>query len=234
MRESFNVPRWTRHFFYRTEHTRTTWRFRVGFVALVVIVAWLTRGWWTIAIARSLVCDANSAPSDAILVENFDPDYMVFKHAASLRQAGVATRVLVPIQTDPGTSEPNAVAMGTAEMMAKFARLGAMDIVPIREVEPISLNAAHDVLRFIERERIRSVIVVSPLVRSRRSALVYGTALGPAGVTVRCEPVERTQNVKTWTWSWHGVEDVAEQWLKLQYYRLYVLPFRLPTQETIK
>ena len=51
-----------------------------GFGARVVVV-WLTRGWWTVAIARSLVCDANGAPSDAILVENFDPDYLVFERA---------------------------------------------------------------------------------------------------------------------------------------------------------
>jgi hypothetical protein len=232
MPESPNTPRWTRYLYYRAEHTRTTWTFRAGFVALVFVVAWLTSGWWTVAIARSLVCEANSAPSDAILVENFDPDYLVFERATRLRRAGFATRVLVPIQTDPGTSEPNAVAMGTAEMMAKFARLGAMDIVPIRVVEPISLNAAVDVLRFIEREHIRSVIVVSPLLRSRRSALVYGATLGRAGITVRCEPAQGTGEGKTWTRTWHGVQNVAEQWLKLQYYRLYVLPFRLYARGT--
>jgi len=232
MRESSNAPRWTRHFVYRTEHTRTTWKFRVGFVALIVIAAWLPRGWWTVAIARSLVCDANGAPSDAILVENFDPDYLVFERTTQLRRAGFATRVLVPIPTESGTSETNAVALGTAEVMAKIARLGAMDTVPTREVEPISLNAAYDVLHFIERERIRSVIVVSPLFRSRRSALVYGATLGRAGITVRCEPVQGTREVSTWTRSWHGVEVVAEQWLKLQYYRLYVLPFRLRAEKT--
>lgn len=226
MRESSDVPRWTRHFVYRTEHTRTTWKFRVGFVAAVVATAWLTRGWWTASIARSLVCEANRAPSDAILVENFDPDYLVFERAAWLRQAGFATRSLVPVHADSG-AEPNAVALGAADMMAKIARLGAMEIVPIRDVEPISLNAAYDVLRFIEGERIRSVIVVSPLFRSRRSALVYGATLGRAGITVRCEPVRGTQEMNTWTRSWHGVQNVAEQWLKLQYYRLYVLPFRM-------
>src|SRR5436309_323405 len=158
MRDYSKAPRWTRHFVYRAEHTRTTWKFRIGFVALVLVAAWLTRGWWTVAIARSLVCSANSAPSDAILVENFDPDYLVFERATRLRRAGFATRVLVPISTDPGTSEPNQVALGTAEVMAKIAHLGSMDVVPIREVEPISLNAAYDVLRFIQGERIRSVI----------------------------------------------------------------------------
>src|SRR5438552_19210918 len=116
MRESSNAPRWTRYFVYRAEHTRTTWKFRVGFVALIVVAAWLTRGWWTVAVARSLVCDGNGAPSDAILVENFDPDYLVFERATRLRRAGFAARVLVPIRTDPGTAEINAVAPSTAEV----------------------------------------------------------------------------------------------------------------------
>ena len=227
MIDSSNVTRWTRYFVYRSNHIRTTWRFRVGFVALVVLAAWLTRGWWTVAIARSLVCEANSAPSDAILLENFDPDYLVFERATQLRRAGLASKVLVPITTGSGTSGPNAVALGTAELIAKIARLGAMDIVPMRETEPFALNAAHDVLRFIERGGIRSVIVVSPLFRSRRSALVYSATLGRAGIAVRCEPVEGTRGVYTWTRSWHGVQEVTEQWLKLQYYRLHVLPFRL-------
>ena len=28
---------------------------------------------------------------------------------------------------------------------------------------------------------------------------------------------------------WHGVQNASEQWLKLQYYRLYVLPFKMPS-----
>jgi len=88
------------------------------------------------------------------------------------------------------------------------------------------------VLRFMERERIRSVIVVSPIFRSRRSALVYGATLGRAGISIRCEPVQGTRGMDTWAWSWHGVQNVVEQWLKLQYYRLYVLPFWLRAQDT--
>jgi hypothetical protein len=218
---------WTRHFVYRTEHVRTTWKFRVGAIALLVVLVWLTRGLWSTAIASSLVCDANTAPSDAILIENFDPDYLLFERATQLRRAGLAARVLVPISTGSDTSKPNAVALGTAELMANIARLGPFEIVPIRVVEPISLNAARDLLHFIERQRIRSVLVVSPLFRSRRSALVYGATLGRAGITVRCEPVWGRRGLETWTESWHGVQDLVEQWLKLQYYRLYVLPFRL-------
>ena len=120
MRESPKASRWTRHLVYRAEQTRTTWKLRLGLLTLAIIALWLTSGWWTLAIARSLVCDASLAPSDAILVENFDPDYLLFERATKLRRAGLAARVLVPIKTDPGREEPNAVALGTAQVMAKI------------------------------------------------------------------------------------------------------------------
>ena len=132
--------------------------------------------------------------------------------------------MLVQTSTDPGTQEPNEVALGSVQVMATISRIGEIEIVPTREVEPITLNAARDVQRFLEREHIRSVIVVTPLFRSRRSALVYAATLGRAGITVRCEPVQASVGVEHWTRSWHGIQDVVEQWLKLQYYRLYVLP----------
>jgi hypothetical protein len=217
--------RWARHFVYRTERTATTWKFRVALVVVAVLLLWASRGWWTVSIGRSLVCEADGAHSDALLVENFDVDYLVFERAADLRRAGVAPRVIVPVETDAGTSRPNDVAMGTTEVLIRIARLGQVDFVPIRIVEPISLNAARDVLAFLEREHIRSVTVISPLFRSERSARVYRSTLGPAGVTVSCEPARSEYRLDTWVHSWHGIEDVVEQWIKLQYYRWYVLPF---------
>ena len=226
MPESPKAPRWTRHLVYRAEQIRTTWKLRLGLLGVVVGALWLASGWWTGAIARSLVCDANLAPSDAILIENFDPDYLLFERARNLRRAGLAARVLVPISADPGTQEPNDVALSIAEVMARISRIGAIEVIPIRQVEPISLNAARDLQRFLEREHIRSVIVVTPLFRSRRSALVYCATLGHTGITVRCEPVQGSRGVDTWTHSWHGIDGVVQQWIKLQYYRWYVLPFR--------
>jgi hypothetical protein len=226
MRDSTDFTDWRRHFLYRTVRTRTTWRFRIGLVALLLVAVWLTRGWWSVAVAHSLVCDANGAPSDAILIENFDPDYLLFERATRLRRSGAAPRVLVPMPA-ADSSDPSPVSLGTAQVMANIAHLGPMESVPIREVEPISLNAARDVLRFLQQEHIQSVIVVSPLFRSKRSALVYEATVGRAGIAVRCEPVGGTQSVHTWTQTWHGIQNVLQQWLKLEYYRLYVLPFRL-------
>ena len=225
MRERYRTARWTRHFVYRTECTRTTWKFRVGLVAFLVVVPWLTSGWWSVAIAHSLACEASRSPSDAILVENFESSYLAYERAAQLRREGLAPRVLVQTLTEPGTREPDEVAIGRLEVMARIARIGAIEIVPTRQVEPIMLNAVRDMQRFLERERIRSLIVVMPLLRSRRSALVYEATLVRGGITVRCDPVQGSVGADNWTRSWHGIQDVVEQWLKLQYYRLYVLPF---------
>lgn len=38
---------------------RTTWKRGPGLLALVISTLWLTGGWWTVAIARSLVCEAS-------------------------------------------------------------------------------------------------------------------------------------------------------------------------------
>jgi hypothetical protein len=193
---------------------------------LTVATAWLTSGWWTVALAESLVCETTAAPSDAILLENFDADYLLFERAAEIRRKGLAPRVLVPVRSDT-TSGPNLVGLGTAQVMAKVAHLDAMEVVPFREVEPISLNAAYDVLRFLRQEHIQSVIVVAPHFRSRRSELIYAATLRAAGIAVTCEPVQGVVGNESWTASLHGIQNVMEQWVKLQYYRLYVLPFRL-------
>lgn len=219
------LPPWTRHFVRRSERLRTTWRLRAGVLLLVGLAAWLPRDWWTTAIARSLVCEAETAPSDAILVENFDPDYLVFERARNLRREGLAPRVLVPVQMD-GDGAPNDVAVGVAEVMARISRLGPMEIVATRQVEPITLTSSRDVLAYLQRERIRSVIVVAPPFRSRRSALVYRATFGPAGIAVRCVPARGGHTVENWSRAWHGIQDVTEQWFKLQYYRFWVLPWR--------
>ena len=216
---------WKRPFFYRSTRLRTTWKFRSALVAMVVFVGWLSRGWMSVAIPTSLACDANAAPSDAILVENFESDnYLVFERAGELRRAGLGRRVLVPV-TANNSLDPNAVALGTARLVADLARVGDVEIVPIREIEPISLNAAGDVRRYVERHGVQSIVLVSPYLRSKRSASVYAAVFAGSSIRVTCEPVQGGEGVETWTDTWHGIQNVAEQWFKWQYYRLYVLPW---------
>jgi hypothetical protein len=220
-----DASRWTRHLYYRTERTRTTWKLRLGVLVLVLGGVWLTSGWWTVAVGRSLVCESALAPSDAILVENLDQDYLLFERAEELRRLGLAKRVLVTVWSHPATREPKGVELGTTEVMARIARLGEFEVVPIVQDEPITLNAARDVRRYAEERGIRSLIVATSLFRSRRTELVYDAALRQRGIAVRCEPVQGLDNPANWTRTWHGVQKVVEQWFKLQYYRFYVLPF---------
>jgi hypothetical protein len=216
---------WRRHVFYRSEHVRTTWKFRLGLTGLVILLAWVTSGWWTAAIARGLICERDVAPSDAILVDNFDPDYRLFERAARLRRSGIAPRVLIPVPADEHTLEASPVARAITQLLVDLSRVGPVEMVPVRAIEPISLNAAIDLRTFLVAHNIRSVVVVSPLFRSRRSDLVYDAVLERRGIVVRCEAVEEARDIRSWTNTWHGMQDVVEQWAKLQYYKLWVLPF---------
>src|SRR5581483_10530545 len=92
------------------------------------------------------------------------------------------------------------------------------------EHEPISFDVALQVRDYLLRERIRSIALLSPTFRSERSYLIYRRVLDPAGIAVACVPVVGDRALSEWTRTWHGIQDVALQFLKLQYYRFWVLP----------
>jgi len=226
--------RWQRLFVYRKESLKTTWTCRLAILLLAILIGSLTRGYWTPWIGRSLVCTEELGPSDAILVENLDQDYLVFEGAAVLQQAGLSARVLVP--TVASRSNPrvaNAVDRGIAELMARVARLQNPEIIPILEdIEPISLNSAYEIRDFLTKEHLRSVIVVAPAFRSKRSFLIYRAVLTPVGIQVYCVPVFGKHTPGNWTTTWHGIQDVMLQFVKLQFYRFDVLPRAATNHDT--
>jgi hypothetical protein len=217
---------WQRHFFYRKESIKTTWKFRLALLLLGMLIVSVTRGFWMLRIGQSLVCAEEIRPSDIILVENFAPDYLVFERAAALHKAGFAARVLIPTEASRDPEGANPVSQGIAELMSRVVQLLNPAIIPIRIIEPISLNAAYQIRDFLTKEHLRSVIVVTDGFRSQRSALVYRAVLEPAGINVYCIPVFGQRTPKNWAETWHGIQEVAKQFLKLQYYRFYVLWIR--------
>src|SRR2546425_3751719 len=219
------MQNWRRHFFYTKESIRTTWTFRVATLVVILLTAVSTRGCWLPQIGRSLVCVEDIAPSDAILVENFDPNYLLFERAAALEKAKLAPRTLVPVVASRDPKVANPVSMGVAELMARHARLEDWEAILITETEPISLHAAAQIREHLREDHIKSIIVVTPGFRSRRSSLVYGAVLRDVGTQVRCAPVFGAASPERWPQTWHGIQGVAEELLKLQYYRFYVLPF---------
>ena len=95
------------------------------------------------------------------------------------------------------------------------------------ETEPISLNAALQIRDHLRRRNVRSLVVVTSAFRSRRSELIYRAVLGGGGPTVHCDPVFITATPEDWARQWHSIQEVTEEFLKLQYYRFYVIPFLL-------
>jgi hypothetical protein len=213
---------WYRHFFYRKQVLKTTWKLRLLIVLVFAAAIVVPHRFWATRIGQSLVCEENVAPSDALLLENFDISYRVFERAAALRKAGIASRVFVPTAID-GQSTPHEVSRQFADVMARNASLQEFETIPFHEKEPISLNAAKQVRDFLEKERIKSVVVIAPGLRSRRSAMVYNAVLVPAGIRVACSPIVGGRPIGAWTSTWHGFQGVIEQFIKLQYYRFYVL-----------
>lgn len=178
------------------------------------------------SIGSGLVCHEQIRTSDAILIENFDPDYLLFERAAAIVKAGIADRVLVPGTASADPDVPNQVSLGFVEVMARVARLTHVTFIPVREQEPITFSVAYQVRSFLVEHHIKSVIVLSPGFRSRRSFLVNEAVLRDAGVAVGCVPVfTEAVTPSTWTRTWHGAQVVLEQFAKLQFYRFYVLPF---------
>jgi hypothetical protein len=198
----------------------------IGFV-LLCFGGLLTRGYWTPSIGWHLVCTSEPnrpASVDLILVENFDPNYRLFEQAAILQGTGLASRVLVPVQALGRESDlTNPVSRGIAELMAGFARVQNPEILPIQEIEPYTLNAAYQIRHLLVKEQLRSVLFIVPALRSRRSSLIYRAVFGAAGIQTHCLPVFDDHTPANWTTTWHGIQVVAEQSIKLQYYRLYLL-----------
>ena len=216
--------RWLDHFVYRKQSLRTTWKLRLLVVVFMLVAVLVTRTLWAPFIGRSLVCQDDAVPSDAIVVENFEPDYFVFERAARLQRQGLARSILVPTKTSEDYLEiANTAARRTTTLMAELARLDNIEIVPVREIEPISLNVAYQMRDLLIAKRLKSIIVVTPGFRSRRSSLVYRAVLTPAGIDAHCSPVIATHYAEKWTTTWHGIEDAIAQLIKLEYYRLYVL-----------
>jgi hypothetical protein len=224
MRQS---SKWQRYFFSRKESVKRTWKFRLVLLLLGVLLVSVTRGFWMLRIGQSLVCVEEVRPSDVLLVEDFAVvDYRVFERAAALHQAGLAARVLIPTDASRESESTNAVLQGVAELKARMARLPHPEILPIGIREPISLNAAYQIRDFLTKEHLQSVLVVTEGFRSQRSALVYHAVLNPVGIQVGCVPVFGQTTPKNWTNTWHGIEEVTKQFIKLQYYRFYVLRTR--------
>ena len=195
-------------------------------VAAVAVAAalLLTRGYWLRALGDSLVCPASLAISDAIVIENVEDNYRLFEHAQRLQNRGLSGTVLVPVLTaDHGDAAPEVVSRGVTDLMCRTAQIrNCMTFDAVLD-EPISLNVAKRTAEELRARGASSAIVITDGFRSRRVSETYRSVFGAAGLTVHIQPVFGRIRPDNWHTSWHGIQDVGLQVLKLWYYRLVVL-----------
>ena len=86
--------------------------------------------WWGM---RS-ECQASVNTADAILVDNFEMNYLVFERAAEFRaRHRVEGARANPGRDDP--AQPNIIFAGIAHVMSRVARLESPELIPIREID---------------------------------------------------------------------------------------------------
>ena len=198
---------------------------RAGAVAIVLLAAatYFARGWLLGTFGESLVCTDTGPIASTLLLDNFDNEFEMFRRAARLQQSGVAQRVLVPV-TAPAHPQTARAAQEVASAFARVAELSRWEMIPVREEEPISLHTAQRVRDFLVAERISEVTLLSSRYRSRRSDVIYRVVLGEQGIKLTCMPLWEVTDPTEWTHTWHGIDNAVSQFVKLQYYRFWVMP----------
>ncbi|MFH1965981.1 MAG: hypothetical protein ABIJ42_10640 [Acidobacteriota bacterium] len=216
--------RWRDLFFRKSEVWKTTWMFRLLLIFLLGACFFITRGCISEELAESLVYRGIVIKSDAVIIENFDPNYLLFEETAKLVKAGQASRVFVPVSINGSGTGPNRVSQGFVEVMSRLSRIGSgYELIPVAEIEPIRLNAAQQIKNHLQDKGVQSIIVVSPGFSSKRSFLVYQSVFESTDIEVRCLPVFGDRNPANWSDTWHGVQEVFLEFGKLWYYKIVVL-----------
>lgn len=213
---------WTHYLFRKKEIWKTTWKFRVAILCILALVLIPTRGIWLSWIGRSLTHQDQPASADFIVVEYYAPNYLLFEKARILMEDGGGKAVLIPTEIHD-ENEPSPITRDIANALISNSRLENSVLVPVEHREPITLHVARRIALKLQEEEARSVTIVSPTFRSRRSYLVYRSVLDPLGIEVQCvHPIEPKGPDNWWT-SLHGIQDVTLEATKLVYYRLLVL-----------
>lgn len=214
---------WKSWILKKKEVTVTTWKFRLLALFTVGLIGVLVHRVCLEAVATSLLHEEALAPADVLLLENFDPDYFVFEAGRDLLRRGYSSRVLIPVVAKEESLTPRPIEQSFVEVMSRNAGVDQYEILPVHHVEPIALNVALQVAEFLESNGIRSVIIVAPGYRSARSFLVYERVLTSRDIRIQCFAARTAVSVNDWWHTRHGTQGVGLEFLKLLYYRFWVM-----------
>jgi hypothetical protein len=204
--------------------TKRTWIAGLLIISALLGVFIASERIWSNYVGEFLACENSMLQADAILVENLDDDYLLFEKAAELIKEQKAKFAIVLVAGNARNLDKfEKVQKGFADVMINTSGLSDVELLPIEQNEPITLNAGIQVAKRIKiKNDIRSVLVIASGFRSKRTDLVYKLLLNRIGVTVSCLPVWGNRRPDNWTSSLHGIQDVLLQYIKLFYYQLII------------
>ncbi len=212
-------------FLYKEEVVKTTWKLRITLFAVFMIFCLVTGRFWLVWVGQSLIYEDKLAPTDVILVENFEAPFLAgLSRAVKLRDEGYSERILV-VRLIPRESRfISSNFLGQVwDSYCQAVGIDDPEIVAVEQVEPVTKNMAKQLASTLKKTSVESAILISGIFHSKRSCLVYREVLEPLGIQLRCLPVSGAVDPDHWWKTSHDALYVVEEFLKLQYYRLFVL-----------
>lgn len=215
---------WKRRLAYCTIGYRPTWKLPLFVVILLLALGSATHSWWSPTVGWFLVSDSGMVNPDLILIDNLDTNYLLFEKARDLKLGGATALVLVPVVAGGNhPDEPNVVSQEITRVLLRLAQLESAEMIPITQEEPITLNTARQVGNYLLDTGVKKVLILTSGFKSKRIHLIFRKVLSEVGIETCCLPVWGTHRPENWTATWHGIQEVILQHVKLAYYRLWVL-----------
>ncbi len=186
-------------------------------LAILVIVAVVTRQTWLTAAGDVLVERDPLVPSDVIVVLAGNSPFRA-RHAETLYAKGLAPHVI--ISNEPLSS--HGVTTTWLELRsAGLVRLAIPDdaIVPIPEISDSTYEEALRSREIMQARGWRSAILVTDPFHMRRATMTFRQAFEPAGLTVAASPADGSKyGVDNWWTDRNAIMRVAQEYIKLGYY----------------
>jgi len=199
------------------------------FLVALLFLLWPLIAW---SAARFLVVKGETPEhADAIVVLGGSSTYVErTHHAAQLFRAGRAAKIVL-------TNDDLRSGWSSAEQRNPlFVELAVRELrsagVPAEKIEtlPQVVASTHDeallLRRYLEANKLRSLIVVTSAYHSRRALWTFRHAFDESdiiiGIDAATAGTNDAQSPSAWSWwlTWHGWRAVALEYPKLVYYRL--------------
>lgn len=186
-------------------------------LAVLLVVAFVTRQTWLTAAGEVLVERDPLAPADVIVVLAGNSPFRA-RHAEALHAQGLAPHVI--ISNEPLSS--HGVQTTWLELRSVgLVKLSIPDaaIVPIPEISDSTYEEALRSRAIMQARGWRSAILVTDPFHMRRATMTFRQAFESAGLTVAASPADGSKyGVDNWWTDRNAIMRVAQEYIKLGYY----------------